>query len=89
MGPQPPDQFRFLTAVGRRLFVISAVLAGVTVLLLHSLGIDPPLRPFRTGRSSLNSLALALALGIGSLAVGWWLLKRRGINVIENDDEQT
>ena len=89
MGPQAPDPFRFLTPVGRRLLVVSAVLAGVTFLFLHWLGIDPPPRPFGTGRQPLYSLAIALGCGIGSFAVGWWLLKLRGINVIDDDDKQT
>lgn len=89
MGPQPPDQFRFLIAVGRRLLVVSALLAASAFLLLHWLGIDPPGPPFSTGRRPLYSLALALALGIGSFASGWWLLKRRGMNIIDGDHEQT
>jgi hypothetical protein len=89
MGPQPPDQFRFLTPVGRRLFVVSLALAGMMLLFLHWLGIDPPPRPFGTGRQPLYSLPVALACGGASFAAGWWLLKRRGINVIDDDDEET
>jgi hypothetical protein len=89
MGPQPPDSFWFLTPVGRRLLVISAVLAGVSFLFLHWLGIDPPPRPLGSGRQPLYSLAIAFGCGLGSFAVGWWFLKLRGINVIDDDDEPT
>jgi hypothetical protein len=89
MGPQPPEQFRFLTPVGRRLLVVSAVVAGATFLFLRWLSIDPPPRPFGTGRQPLYSLAIAFGCGIGSFAVGWWFLKRRRGNVIDDDDEQT
>jgi hypothetical protein len=89
MGPQPPDPFGFLTPVGRRLFVLSVVIAGVTILVLHWMGIDPPPRPFGTGRQPSYSAGIGLALGVGSFALGWWVLKRRGIVVLDDDDEQT
>src|SRR5690242_11999494 len=89
MGPQPPDSFRFLTPVGRRLLVVSIMFAGATLLLLHWLGIDPPPRAFGTGRQPFYSVAIGLGCGIGTFAIGWWFLKRRGINVIDDDDAQT
>lgn len=89
IGPQPPDSFRFFTPTGRRLLVFSAVLTCAAFLVLHALGVDPPPRPFGTGRQPLYSLAIGFALGIGSFAFGGWLLKRRGVNVLDNDDEKT
>jgi hypothetical protein len=89
MGPQPPDSFRFLTPIGRRLFVFSAVLAAAAFLSLHWLGIDPQPRSFGTGRQPLYSLGIGLGFGIGSFAIGGWLLKRRGISIIDDEDERT
>ena len=89
MGPRPPYQFRVLTPVGRRLLVVSAVVAGATFLFLRWLGIDPPPRPFGMGRQPLYSLAIAFGFGIGSYAVGWWFLKLRRGNVMDDDDAKT
>jgi hypothetical protein len=89
MGPQPRDSFRFFTSAGRRLFVFSAVLAGVACLFLRWLGSDPPQRPFGTGLAPLYSLGIGFGVGIGSFAVGGWFLKRRGINVLDDHDEET
>ena len=89
MGPQEPDSFRFLTPLGRRLFVVSAVIAAITFFVLHSLGIDPPPQPLGTGRQPLYSLGIAFGLGIGVFVAGRWLFKRRGIDAIEADDEKT
>ena len=89
MGPQPPDSFRLLSPAGRRLFVFGAVLTCAAFLVLHALGIDPPPRPFGTGRQPLYSLGIGFALGIGSFAIGSWFLKRRRINVLDHGDEQT
>jgi hypothetical protein len=89
MGPQEPDPFRFLTPIGRRLFVFSAVLAGATFVLLHSLGIDPPPVPLGSGRQPLYSLPVAFVVGLGSFAVGQWFLRRRGRSAIDNEDKPT
>ena len=89
MGPQEPDPFRFLTPVGRRLFVFSAVVTGLAFLFFHWLGIDPPSTPFGSGRQRLYSLGLAIALGIVSFAIGWSILKRRGISALDDDEDQT
>ena len=89
MGPQEPDSFRLLTPVGRRLLVVSAVVAVATFLVLHSLGIDPPPRPLGTGRQPLYSLGIGFGLGVGTFMVGRWLLKRRGIYATDDYDEKT
>jgi hypothetical protein len=87
MGPQEPDPFRSLTPVGRRLLVVSAVLAAVTFFLLHSLDIDPPPQPLGTGRQPFYSLGIGVGFGIGSFVFGGWLLRRRGINVIDDSEK--
>ncbi len=89
MGPQEPDPFRFLTPIGRRLFVVSAVVAVATFFVLHSLGVDPPPQPLGTGRQPLYSLGIGFGLGIGVFVFGRWLLMRRGVNAIDDDDEKT
>ena len=89
IGAQPPDSFRFLTPTGRRLLVFSAVLTCAAVLVLHTFGVDAPPTPFGTGRQPLYSLAIGFAVGISSFAIGGWLLKRRGLNVLDKDDEKT
>jgi len=87
MGPQEPDPFRFLTPMGRRLFVVSAVVAAATFFVLHSLDIDPSPQPLGTGRQPLYSLGIAFGLGIGIFVVGRWFLKRRGIDAVDDDNE--
>ena len=89
IGPQEPDSFRFLTPVGRRLFIVSAVIAAFTFFVLHSLGIDALLEPLGTGRQPLYSLGIAFGLGIGVFVVGRWLLKRPRIDAVDDDDEKT
>jgi hypothetical protein len=89
MGPQEPDPFRFLTPIGRRLLLFSAVLAGATFIVLHALGIDPPPLPFGTGPTPIYSLGIAFMLGMGSFVIGNWLLKRRGRKAIDDEDEPT
>jgi len=41
------------------------------------------------GRQPLYSLAIAFGFGIGSYAVGWWCLKLRRGNVMDDDDAKT
>ena len=89
IGPQEPDSFRFLTPVGRRLFIVSAVIAAFTFFVLHSLGIDALLEPLGTGGQPLYSLGIAFGLGIGVFVVGRWLLKRPRIDAVDDDDEKT
>jgi hypothetical protein len=89
MGPQEADPFRFLTPIGRRLFVVSAVVAVATFFILHSLGVDPPPRPLGTGRQPLYSLAIGAGLGISVFVCERWFFLRRGVDAIGNDDEKT
>jgi hypothetical protein len=87
MGPQEPDPFRWLTTIGRQVLVGSVALATVTFLLLYFLGIDPPPQPFGTGRQALYSLGVGVGVGIGSFVISGWLLRRRGINLLDQDHE--
>jgi hypothetical protein len=78
---------RSLTHQGKLLLVGSAVVAGGAFVLFRSLGVDPPLQPFGSGRQPLYSLTIGLVFGLVSFAIGAWLLKQRGINVIQSRDE--
>ena len=89
MGPQEPDPFRFLTPIGRRLFVVSALVAAAAFIVLHSLGVDPPPQPLGTGRQPLYSLGIGVGLGISVFVFGRWILMRRGGDAIHDDDEKT
>jgi hypothetical protein len=70
MGQQEPDQFRFLTPVGRRLFAVSAVVAATTFFVLHSLD-----KHFFFDAGAVM-VAASLLLAIAAVARTVWLRAR-------------